>query len=91
MATFTLFEFGSVTASGDPIHPPSKVTATVATDTPTRLNADTVYVAVVPSADMFFAVGGSSVTAGAGNSKVLAGETAGFAISINARPYVVGH
>jgi hypothetical protein len=91
MATFTLFEFSTLTAGGEPVHPPSKTTTAIAVDTPTQLTPSTRFAAVVPSADMFFAVGGSGITAGAGSSKVLANVTAGFNVAENARPYVVGH
>lgn len=91
MATFSLFEFGTVTPAGDPVFPPSVTRTGVAVDTPTRLASSTVYVAVTPDTDMFFAVGPSNVTAGAGCTKVLAADSRGFNVSPGARPYVVGH
>lgn len=91
MTTFTIHEFATVTATGEPVQPPYATTPAVAVDAPARLGAQTVYFDVVPTADMYFAVGGSAVTAGANDYKVLAGEARGAPVVKNSRPYVVGH
>lgn len=91
MTTFTIHEYATVTAQGEPVQPPTATTSAVAVDTPTRLAASTIYADVIPTADMNFNVGASTVTAGANDFKVLSGTSAGFPVAKGARPYVVGH
>jgi hypothetical protein len=91
MATYNLQQFATLTGFGEPVFPAKTVTEAQAEDAAVRLGADTVYVAVTPSADMYFNVGGSGVAAPSTSMKVLAGDTRGFNVSPGAQPYLIGN
>lgn len=89
--TFTIYEYNNVTATGEPIEPPNARTTAQAFGTAHQLAAQTVYVAVVPDADMRLRISGTSTDeAAATDHKILAYETRGFPVVKRSRPYVDG-
>ena len=87
---FTVYEYESVTPAGEPLEPPSARTVQAFGDD-LQLAASTVYVAVVPDADMNFRTAAAAGTAAtSADHKVLAGETRGFPVARSSRPYLYG-
>lgn len=88
---FAIYEYESVDeASGQPIEPASVITTAQTFGAAKQLAASTVYVAVVPDADMRLRIGASDVEAAQTDYLVPANEARGFPVGSLARPYVDG-
>lgn len=89
--TYTVYEYDRVTPNGEPIEPPNVRTTAQAFGAALRTAADTVYVSVVPDADMRLRISMlSGDTAAATDHKILAYECRGFPVQRRARPYLHG-
>lgn len=89
--TYTVYEYDRVTPAGEPMEPPQVRTVAQAFGAALRLAAETVYVAVVPDADMRLRICPLSTdTAAATDHKILAGDCRGFPVQKRARPYLYG-
>lgn len=87
MATFTLIEYETVTAGGDPVKPGNR-TAGLAFGAARQLGAQTVYYETIPDADAYELVSVAGTAATSADEKVFAGVGGGGCVSRGARPYV---
>jgi hypothetical protein len=87
---FTIYEFSNVTQWGEPIQPAQVRTTSQATGTAVKLAAATMYVAVVPDADMHLRISDDGSAGTAADYALVAGETYGFPVRQGARPSLYG-
>lgn len=87
---YTIYEYGTVTANGEPVEPPHTRTASQALDAAVRLAAQTVFVAVVPDAAMHLRISAAGTAATTADHDLEASKTYGFPVAVNARPYLYG-
>lgn len=87
---YTILEYPKV-MDGEPVQPPSVRTEDRASANAYRLTgADTVFVAIIPDADMYFRVSLDGAAATDSDYFLSAGQTYGFPVRKGVRPYVYG-
>lgn len=87
---YTVYEYASVSPTGAPLEPAATRTASKALGASHRCAASTVFVAVVPDADMYLRISEGGTAATTADYKLTAGQSYGFPIGELARPYLYG-
>lgn len=88
--SFSVYEYSTVDKWGNPVEPATVRTASQALGAGLQLAASTVYVGIIPDADMYFRIAAANTAPTAADFKLSSGTPYGFAISENSRPYVRG-
>jgi len=88
MATYTLYEYDTVTPAGEPVRPATVRTAGLAFGAAQRLAQSTVFYEVIPDADAYLRVSSDGAAATAADEKVFAGVGGDGNIRLLDRPYV---
>jgi hypothetical protein len=88
MATFTLFEYATLSAQGEPLRPEFSRQVGLAFGVAVRLQAETKYFKVVPDADARIRVSDDGSAATTGDPKIYGDIGDEGPIKAGARPYV---
>lgn len=88
MATFTLYEYQTVTPAGEPVQPPSVRTLACAFDAAVRLATGTLYYEAIPTVDARFRISGDGSAATAADQKIYADVGWAGHVDPHARPYL---
>lgn len=87
---YTIHQYETVAPWGEPVQPANATTESQAFGAAVQLAAGTIYVDIVPDADMYLRISNDGAAATAADYKLLAGETYGFPVQKRARPRVYG-
>lgn len=87
MATFTLYQWGTLGRSGEPVGPPTRSTAN-AFDSALQLTSGTVYFKVVPDVDAYFLLSNDGTAATSADGKIIGTFGTSGEIAPGSRPYV---
>lgn len=88
MATYTLYEYDTVTPAGDPVRPATIRTTGLAFGAAQRLAQSTVFFQAIPDADAYLRVSSDGSAATSADEKIFAGVGGDGHIRLLDRPYV---
>ena len=88
MATYTLYEYRAVDASGSPVLPPFNRQTGLAFDAAQKLADDTIYFRVIPDVDARFLSSTDGTAATSADEKIYADVGTGAQISPNINVYI---